>query len=375
MILCPPPPHPDRFGLTPQSKVFVGAWWIGFVFIALICLILSIPIIAYPPSLPGRISQTTVTTTQLDYEIYFHFAIGSEKLQQVKISEAHNGSNTKRYSKFREIHKAILALLQNPTLFFLNLAGASEGLIIAGFAAFLPKQIENQFSVTAISAALIMGLITVPAGGGGTFFGGYLVKKFNLACSGIIKMCLISTAIATCFTICFFISCPNMHFAGITGPYRTQMKNLETNTVRPLPFGEKYHLESECNSMCKCSRSNYDPICGIDGVMYYSPCHAGCFKELNMDHSKVYLDCECISAPNKTQDRGYDAINTMCDTSCNNLWYFVGLCFFVMFFTFLSTMPALSATLRYGFSMKLVFDFAFASGVFVSLLSFIFFFK
>lgn len=56
------------------------------------------------------------------------------------------------------MHKAIFALLQNPTLFFLNLAGASEGLIIAGFAAFLPKQIENQFSVTAISAALIMGI-------------------------------------------------------------------------------------------------------------------------------------------------------------------------------------------------------------------------
>lgn len=70
-----------------------------------------------------------------------------------------------------------------------------------------------------------------------------------------------------------------------------------------------------------------------------------------MDNSKVYLDCECISAPNKIQDRGYDAINTMCDTSCNNLWYFISLCFFVMFFTFLSTMPALSATLRYNYTI------------------------
>jgi len=39
----------------------------------------------------------------------------------------------------------------------LNLAGASEGLLIAGFAAFLPKLIENQFSVSASSAALLMG--------------------------------------------------------------------------------------------------------------------------------------------------------------------------------------------------------------------------
>lgn len=283
---------------------------------------------------------------------------GSEKLQQVKISEAHSGNNTKpnrHYSKAREMHKAIFALLRNPTLFFLNLAGASEGLIIAGFSVFLPKQIENQFSVTAIASALIMGIVTIPSGGGGTYLGGYLVKKFNLTCSGIIKMCLFSTIIASCFTVCFFISCPNIHFAGLTGPYRNekqqQQQHLETNTVRTtdlnlLPKNDNYRFESECNSMCKCSRSNYDPICGTDGIMYFSPCHAGCFKELNMDSSKVYLDCECISAPNKTEDRGYDAINTMCTTNCNNLWYFVGLCFFVMFFTFLSTMPALSATLR-----------------------------
>lgn len=101
-------------------------------------------------------------------------------MQQVKVSEAHKGSNTRNYSKARELHKAIFELLQNPTLFFLNLAGASEGLIIAGFAAFLPKQIENQFSVTAIVSALIMGLITVPAGGGGMKFLFTLKKiRFN----------------------------------------------------------------------------------------------------------------------------------------------------------------------------------------------------
>lgn len=42
-----------RFGLTPQSKVWIGAWWIGFIFIALICLLLSIPILGYPSALPG----------------------------------------------------------------------------------------------------------------------------------------------------------------------------------------------------------------------------------------------------------------------------------------------------------------------------------
>lgn len=246
--------------------------------------------------------------------------------------------------------KAIFALIQNPTLFFLNLAGASEGLIIAGFAAFLPKLIENQFSVTAVWSALIMGVITVPAGGGGTFLGGYLVKKFNLSCSGIIRMCLVSTIFGAMFTVCFFISCPNLQFAGVTSTYfpsNGESRNLiGASDVVIDSKVPAHHLEHDCNRMCSCSQQYYDPICGMDGVMYYSPCYAGCSKELSMDNSKVYLDCECISAPNKTEDRGYDAINTMCTTSCNNLWYFVSLCFFVMLFTFLATMPALSATLR-----------------------------
>lgn len=131
-----------RLGLTPESKVWVGAWWIGFLIFSFVCFLVAIPLIAYPKSLPG-----------------------SEKLQ--KISEAHDGDNHKSqdYTKLREMPKAFMSLLRNPTFLFLNLAGASEGLIISGFAVFLPKQIENQYSVTAVWAALLMGLITVPAGG------------------------------------------------------------------------------------------------------------------------------------------------------------------------------------------------------------------
>lgn len=242
----------------------------------------------------------------------------------------------------KDLPKALWALLKNPTFFFLNLAGASEGLTIAGFAAFLPKQIENQFSVTAVWAALIMGIITVPAGGGGTFLGGYLVKRLNLSCAGIIKLCLLATTAATLFTICFFLSCPNLSFAGINSNY----KNAIVNGKHDVKLLQRFSLDSSCNQNCGCNRRNYDPICGVDGIMYYSPCYAGCSKELNMDSAKVYLDCDCIDAPNGTLDRGFDAVNTMCETNCKNLWIFVGLCFFVMLFTFLATMPALSATLR-----------------------------
>ncbi|XP_053675712.1 solute carrier organic anion transporter family member 4A1 [Anopheles nili] len=324
-------------GLTPHSKVWVGAWWIGFVFMAAFCLLLAIPILAYPSALPG-----------------------SEKLQ--KVSEAHRGDDgdgerrQETFTKIKQIPRALLALLRNPTFFFLNLAGASEGLVISGFAVFLPKLIENQFSVTAVWSALLMGIITVPAGGGGTFLGGYLVKKLHLSCSGIIKFCLFATIFAALFTVCFFLSCPNLTFAGVTAPYFPH-ENLDgpyahSTEPRDLYYLPK-HLENACNDRCACSRRNYEPICGADGVMYYSPCHAGCGEEINLENAKVYRDCTCINAtfhgdasPQMYGGGSYDAVNTMCQSQCGHLWMFVALCFLVMFFTFLATMPALSATLR-----------------------------
>lgn len=101
------------------------------------CVAIAIPILAFPPLVPG-----------------------AKELQKQKESEAHGEDDTTTsvaFTKIREIPQALKALLVNPTFFFLNMAGASEGLLVAGFAAFLPKVIENQFSLTATWAALIMG--------------------------------------------------------------------------------------------------------------------------------------------------------------------------------------------------------------------------
>ncbi|PSN43734.1 Solute carrier organic anion transporter family member 4A1 [Blattella germanica] len=295
----------SRLGLTPNSNVWVGAWWIGFLLAALMCAVLAVPLLAFPPALPGAAA-----------------------LQAEKVSEAHGNSKTEAFSKIREMPRALRSLIANPTFFFLNLAGASEGLLIAGFAAFLPKLIENQFSVNASWAALLMGLVTVPAGGGGTFLGGYLVKRLSLHCAGIIKFCVYATLICVTFTIA----------------------------------GPKVSLESSCNADCECSRTQFDPICGLDDVMYYSPCYAGCTHEISLHDAKVYTNCACVNstgnnltalltneedAANLLQNFGsYQAVNRMCTSQCPYLWPFVALAFLTMFFTFLSTMPALSATLR-----------------------------
>ncbi|XP_030021083.2 solute carrier organic anion transporter family member 4A1 isoform X1 [Manduca sexta] len=312
-------------GITPQSSVWIGAWWIGFILSTLLCLIVAIPLLAFPHELPG-----------------------AAEIRASKVSEAHEGAASKSaaFSALHELPRAAAALLTNPTFMFLNLAGASEGMLISGFAAFLPKLIENQFAVRASDAALLLGVITVPAGGGGTFLGGWLVKRWKLACAGIIKLCVGATVIAAAFTFCFILNCEDYPFAGVTVPYNSPS----------IPGADR--LTSQCNVGCACAAAAYAPVCGADGAVYYSPCHAACTRRELYGDAQLFHHCGCIRPPDNgslpvytsygasNTSVEYEAINSICSTDCPYLWLFVGLSFCVMLFTFLATMPALSATLR-----------------------------
>ena len=63
--------------------------------------------------------------------------------------------------------------------------------------------------------------MVVPAGGGGTFLGGYIVKKLNLRCRGIVRFCMLCALVSLTAIFIFLVHCPNMPMAGVTAPYRT----------------------------------------------------------------------------------------------------------------------------------------------------------
>lgn len=99
--------------------------------------------------------------------------LGAAEIRASKVSEAHEGtaSRSAAFGALHELPRAAAALLRNPTFLFLNLAGASEGLLLSGFAAFMPKLIENQFAVNAANAALLLGKVTLSSY---VILGGYL---------------------------------------------------------------------------------------------------------------------------------------------------------------------------------------------------------
>nr|XP_042913277.1 solute carrier organic anion transporter family member 4C1-like [Parasteatoda tepidariorum] len=108
---------------------------------------------------------------------------------------------------------------------------------------------------------------------------------------------------------------------------------------------------SDCNSDCTCSDHNYDPICGADNTIYFSPCFAGCQTVYQENERKAYGSCSCIEHGGMNMTfRGTEyvvqATREKCDNNCTHGPLFLGVIFLCMFFTFLVSMPSLSATLR-----------------------------
>ncbi|KFM61342.1 Solute carrier organic anion transporter family member 4A1, partial [Stegodyphus mimosarum] len=314
---------PTELGLTSSSSVWVGAWWIGFIFTAILGALVAIPLTAFPKTLPGALRIKAEKKTEMH-----------QKLQNSEAVQTGFGTS------LRDLPSSLRFLLTNPTFVFLSLAGATEGMLVSGLATFLPKVIESQFSIAASWAAVLVGLVTIPGAGGGTFLGGYLVKKLNLRCAGIIKMCIIFSFICVGLVFIFILHCPNAKFAGLN--------HFLPNSSEPLDVPK---FRSSCNANCYCSPRQYDPICGTDNVVYYSPCFAGCANTYQSESTKVYGDCTCIQHEGRNltiqgQNVVIQATREKCANYCSYMPAFLLLIFLSMLFTFLVSMPSLSGTLR-----------------------------
>ncbi|CAL4067758.1 unnamed protein product, partial [Meganyctiphanes norvegica] len=319
-------PHVDPAAvhdISPDSELWIGGWWIGFLISGALSIIISVPIMAFPDKLPGY-----------------------KAIQASRVSEAYSGDETSASTGFgnmRDFPRAARTLLANPTFLALSLAGACEGSLMTGFATFTPKFLETQFQIPASRASVLIGLVAVPAAGGGTFLGGWIVKKLKLSCAGIIRVCIILSSLCFLSYFTFTISCPNPQFAGVNIAYDN----------RPISIYDS-NLTGICNANCSCGNVSYDPVCGSNGVVYFSPCHAGCTAMNN--ESKVYSDCACVTtvhleelqSPNNISEIGIARRENMehCKVNCPHMTTFMIVFFIIMLITFVTGLPALTATLR-----------------------------
>ncbi|XP_051516494.1 solute carrier organic anion transporter family member 4A1-like [Myxocyprinus asiaticus] len=327
--------------LTPENPLWVGAWWIGFLAGGAAALLIALPILGYPRQLPG---------------CQQYVAMRVSEAHQLKDGSQVTASDPQFGKKMKDMPRSMLLLLKNPTFIFLCLAGATEATLIAGMSTFGPKFLESQFSLSASEAATWFGYMVVPAGGGGTFLGGYIVKKLNLRCRGIIRFCMLCALVSLLAIFIFLLHCPNVPMAGVTAPYYSSLPHnhysapyLQADSQgHNSSLSELGNLTVSCNVGCHCVMELFNPVCGADGVMYFSPCHAGC-RSINHTYSprgrQVFSGCSCIIGNVSWGEEGF-AEEGKCVSSCNHMPAFLTFLFIIIFFTFLCSIPALTATLR-----------------------------
>ncbi|KAJ8020203.1 Solute carrier organic anion transporter family member 4A1 [Holothuria leucospilota] len=301
---------PSQFGIDSSNPVFIGAWWVGFLLTCTLALSLILPFLAYPKSLPG-----------------------SKELAKERVSQAHGGSDFTARAGFggglMDFPKACLALIKNIPFMCICGAAATEWFLLAGFAVFAPKFLESQFSLSSSLAAVLVGVSVIPAGVGGSVCGGYIVKRFNLKYRGMMRFCLGTIFVSFLLMSAFFISCSDPKFAGVNVNYDG------SNSI------DEVNLDSTCNLNCGCD-NQFQPVCGANNVIYFSPCHAGCQVSSTGEGGNMYTNCTCFGDTAEESS----AMSGKCSSDCWSLPLFLILLFSLEFATVLAVVPSTTATLR-----------------------------
>ncbi|XP_066301944.1 solute carrier organic anion transporter family member 4C1-like [Branchiostoma lanceolatum] len=154
----------------------------------------------------------------------------------------------------------------------------------------------------------------VPGGVLGSFLSGFLMKKFRVGVKGALKMASVTQCIIVLFTTNSLIRCPNVDFAGVTVPYHDRF----APPAPPVTAG--IALLSDCNSNCSCT-TYYNPVCGRNGLTFFSPCHAGCAEH---DFQKqTYSTCYCVGPDRNTttfsNSTEPDVVPGYCEKDCGLL--------------------------------------------------------
>lgn len=149
------------------------------------------------------------------------------------------------------------------------------------------------------------GVINIPAVALGMFCGGLVMKKYKLGLMGAAKFAFGTSLLGFVLSLFFLaMGCENSKVAGITVSYSgcvrmqtclvvcydcgagTSFHFCVTCRVEGLSYQEP-SLFSDCNSGCLCSRREWDPVCGENGITYVSPCLAGCVSSTGSGRNTV----------------------------------------------------------------------------------------
>ncbi|KAM6962462.1 solute carrier organic anion transporter family member 2A1 [Aplochiton taeniatus] len=244
--------------LSTTDPRWVGAWWLGLVISSGCLALTSIPYFFFPRSMPV---ESNVIGTVIPME--------QDKKEEMSL-----------FDFLKMFPRLFVRLLLSPFFLLLILSQCCFSSVMAGLATFLNKFLERQYSASTAYSSLLIGALNLPSMAVGMLLGGVIMKKTGMSLKAIPRFAVAVLTLSFLVVLpLFFMGCPTQRVAEVNF-------NVGTN-------------DSACYSQCGCPASDFNPVCGSDGVEYISPCRAGCrnytLAPNSMHRIQVYTKCSCVS--------------------------------------------------------------------------------
>ncbi|XP_068147803.1 solute carrier organic anion transporter family member 74D-like [Drosophila tropicalis] len=254
---------------------WLGAWWLGWLVLAVTMLISAIVIYMFPREMPSAYARRLQSKGDSE-----------KKEATAELSLGGMMQCLKRLSKNR--------------VYVCNTIAST--LYVFGYLPywiFTPKYIETQYRQTAATASMATGPVALGFSAAGVLLTGFVLSKYKpsarwmAAWNGIVDVLTIAGIL--CYVA---IGCEESDRA---------------NTLSALTSSA-----DNCSLSCHCDYVPYSPICGSQNFTYISACHAGCqHKENDPMGRTIYTECKCMpSVANDIKEAGDPQLPFAVDGPC-----------------------------------------------------------
>ncbi|XP_967848.2 solute carrier organic anion transporter family member 74D [Tribolium castaneum] len=282
--------------LTPiidnNDPRWLGAWWLGWIILALVIFIFASLLALFPKTLPRAAVRRELLKKQI--------------CKKNKKCEPEPELPT----SFRDMLVTFKRLVSNPTLMLNNFAAIFYFLGYMPYWIFLPKYIETQYRQSASASSLITGSAGLVFSAIGILLSGLIISKYKPRARYLAAWNVIVGAISVLGIVSYaYLGCAE-----------------NDNRAPLLPNGELNPV-TECNSHCFCDYVKYNPVCSQDGTTtFISACHAGCRHSKKINGTEIFSDCSCILSNrnkniNSTVHEGGFATPGNCSVDCLSKFY------------------------------------------------------